>query len=260
MTGEDLLAPTMSEIETLRQQLLQAQRLSSVGALASSVAHEFNNILTTIINYAKLGMRGNMEPAQKQAFERILKGGQRAAAIVGSMLGFARNQSTRREPADIIQLVEEVLLLTDKDLSKHRIQIDKRFHGRPVAPVVAGQIEQILLNLIINSRQAMPHGGRLRIDVRENAASGMVEIRIADSGVGIPPDQLRRIFEPFYTTKAPDENGRGGTGLGLSVCRQIIDQHHGRIRVESVVGKGSTFTIKLPLQELDADETTPLAA
>lgn len=254
MTSEELLPPIVNETESLRQQLLQAQRLSSVGALASSVAHEFNNILTTIINYAKLGMRGKIEPAQKQAFEKILKGGQRAAAIVSSMLGFARNQSTRREPADVVQLMEEVLLLTDKDLSKHRIQIDKRIHGRPVIPVVAGQIEQILLNLIINARQAMPNGGRLRIDIRENHQSGMAEIRIADSGVGIPPEQLRLIFEPFYTTKAPDENGRGGTGLGLSVCRQIIEQHHGRIRVESVVGKGSTFTVKLPLQWPSVDE------
>ena len=254
MTGEEMLAPEMSETESLRQQLLQAQRLSSVGALASSVAHEFNNILTTIINYAKLGMRGKVEGSQKQAFERILKGGTRAAAIVNSMLGFARNQTTRREPSDIVQLVEEVLLLADKDLSKHRIQIDKRIHGRPVAPVVPGQIEQILLNLIINARQAMPNGGRLRIDVRENAEAGMAEIRIADSGIGIPPEQLRRIFEPFYTTKAPDESGRGGTGLGLSVCRQIIEQHHGRIRVESVVGKGSTFTVKLPLQTPEAED------
>src|SRR5262249_48355060 len=149
--------------------------------------------------------------------EKILKGGQRAAAIVSSMLGFARNQSTHREPTDIVKVVEEVLLLTEKDLSKHRIQLDKRFHGRPVVTVVAGQIEQILLNLIINARQAMPNGGRLRIDVRENETIGMVEIRIADSGIGIPPEQLRLIFEPFYTTKKPDEHGHGGTGLGLSV-------------------------------------------
>jgi signal transduction histidine kinase len=244
---EEVLAPVANETELLRQQLLQAQRLSSVGALASSVAHEFNNILTTIINYAKIGMKGTAEPAQKQAFERILKGGQRAAAIVSGMLGFARNQTTNRAPTDIVRIVEEVLLLTDKDLSKHRVHVEKRFHGRPVATVSAGQIEQILLNLIINARQAMPNGGRLRIDVRENTDAGTVEVRIADSGVGIPPEQLRMIFEPFYTTKAPDEQGRGGTGLGLSVCRQIIEQHHGRIRVESVMGKGSTFTVKLPL-------------
>jgi len=250
MTSDDLLEPALNETEILRQQLLQAQRLSSVGALASSVAHEFNNILTTIINYAKLGMRGNLEPAQKQAFEKILKGGQRAAVIVNGMLGFARNRNTLREPTDVVALVEEVLLLTDKDLSKHRIQVDKRFHGRPIAHVVTGQIEQILLNLVINARQAMPHGGRLRIDVRENRATGMAEIRIADSGVGIAPDQLRMIFEPFFTTKQPDEHGHGGTGLGLSVCRQIIEQHNGRIRVESVLGKGSTFTVKLPLRDI----------
>src|SRR5205085_9261433 len=93
-----------------------------------------------------------------------------------------------------------------------------------------------------------PRGGRLLIEVRDNPAAGMAEIRIADSGIGIAPERLRLIFEPFYTTKEPDELGHGGTGLGLSVCRQIIEQHHGRIRVESVVGKGSKFTVKLPLK------------
>jgi signal transduction histidine kinase len=248
MTGEDVMA-AHSETDQLRQQLLQAQRLSTVGALTSSVAHEFNNILTTIINYAKLGMRGNCEGPQKQAFEKILKGGQRAATIVNSMLGFARNQSLLREATDIVQLVEEVLLLTDKDLSKHRIHVEKKYHNRPLAPVVPGQIEQILVNMVINARQAMPEGGRLKVEVRDNVRTQMVEIKVADTGVGIPPEQLRLIFEPFYTTKQPDEHGHGGTGLGLSVCRQIIEQHHGRIRVESVVGKGSTFTVKLPMGE-----------
>jgi len=95
----------------------------------------------------------------------------------------------------------------------------------------------------------MPKGGRLVLEVRENRVAGMAEVKIADTGCGIPPEKLRLIFEPFYTTKEPDEGGSGGTGLGLSVCRQIIEQHHGRIRVESVVGKGSTFTVKLPLRE-----------
>lgn len=249
MTGGSVLAPNV-EAEQLRQQLMQAQRLSSVGALASSVAHEFNNILTTIINYAKLGLRTNSDMAARtQALERILKGGQRAANIVNSMLGFARANSTHRTPTDLTLLVEEALTLTEKDLLKHRIQIDRRFLARPVVQVVPGQIEQILVNLIINARQAMPRGGRLIIESRENHSAGMAEIRIADTGVGIAPEQLRKIFEPFYTTKAPDENGHGGTGLGLSVCRQIIEQHHGRIRVESVVGKGSTFTVKLPLAD-----------
>jgi signal transduction histidine kinase len=248
MTQEDVLAPS-TETDQLRQQLLQAQRLSSMGALASSVAHEFNNILTTIINYAKLGLRaGDDQAARTQALEKILKGSQRAATIINSMLGYARNNSSQRQMTDLAGLVDEVLILTDKDLSKHRIQVEKNFHSRPLAPVVPGQIEQILLNLVINARQAMPRGGRLRIDVRENPQTQMGEIRVTDSGVGIPKDRLRMIFEAFYTTKEPDEHGHGGSGLGLSVCRQIIEQHNGRIRVESLIGKGSTFTVKLPLK------------
>jgi len=248
MTSDDVLAPS-SEADQLRRQLLQAQRLSSVGALASSVAHEFNNVLTTIINYAKLGLRPTADDqARVQALERILKGGQRAAGIVNSMLGYARNHGIQRVPTDVARLVEEALALTEKDLATHRVAVEKRFLTRPVAPVVPGQIEQILVNLIINARQAMtPRGGRLLIEVRESRAGDMAEVKLADTGCGIPPEKLRLIFEPFYTTKEPDEGGSGGTGLGLSVCRQIIEQHHGRIRVESVVGKGSTFTVKLPM-------------
>src|SRR5437763_14283041 len=208
MTSEDTL--TASEADQLRAQLLRAQRLSSVGTLASSVAHEFNNILTTIINYAKLGLRPNTdEAARTQALEKILKGSQRAATIISSMLGFARNNSTLRESTDMVALVEEVLVLAEKDLSKHRIQVEKKYHGHPHAHVVPAQIEQVLLNLIINARQAMPRGGHLRIEVRENPRTQMVELRVADTGVGIPPDQLRLIFEPFYTTKEPDANGHG---------------------------------------------------
>lgn len=251
MVGEELVTAP-SETELLRQQLLRAQRLCSVGTLASSVAHEFNNILTTIINYAKLGLRPQCTEASRiEALEKILKGSQRAATIVGGMLGYARNQSTQRELTDLVGLVEDVLLLCDKDLSKHQVQVEKKYHGRPKAPVVRGQIEQILLNLVINARQAMPSGGKLVLEVRENPLAQLAEIRISDSGVGIPPDKLRLIFDPFYTTKEPDEDGHGGNGLGLSVCRQIIEQHHGRIRVESIVGKGSKFIVKLPLQPVD---------
>jgi signal transduction histidine kinase len=254
MIGEDVMVP-ISEAEQLRKQLLQAQKLSSVGALASSVAHEFNNILTTIINYARLALRNpDDEAARTQALEKILKGGQKAAVVINSMLGFARNNSTRRERTDLAALVDDVLILTEKDLSKHHVQVEKKVQGRPSAHVVPAQIEQVLLNMVINARQAMPRGGRLRVEVRENPRAGMVELVVADSGVGIPPERLRLIFEPFYTTKEPDDHGHGGTGLGLSVCRQIIEQHQGRIRVESVVGKGSTFTVKLPVQGEEGKE------
>ena len=245
MTGPHVLAPA-TETESLRQQLLQAQRLSSVGELASSIAHEFNNILTTIINSAKLGSRNADAAEKQQAFERISKAGQRAAAIASGMLGFARKSSTHRQKCDLARLVEEVQILTEKDLAKHHIQVETKLVTRPTVWGVPGQIEQILVNLVINARQAMPSGGRLKIVVRDSSEADTAEVGVSDTGVGIPPDQLRRIFEPFFTTKVPDEYGRGGTGLGLSVCRQIIEQHHGRIRVESVVGKGSTFTVKLP--------------
>ena len=179
MIGEDVMVSS-TETDQLRQQLLQAQKLSSVGALASSVAHEFNNILTTIINYARLALRTtDDEAARTQALEKILKGSQRAAIVINSMLGFARNNSTQRERTDLVALVEDVLILTEKDLSKHRIQVEKKVQGRPHAHVVPAQIEQVLLNLIINARQAMPRGGRLRVEVRENAQAGMVELIVA---------------------------------------------------------------------------------
>jgi len=255
MVGEELMTAP-SEADLLRQQLVRAQRLCSVGTLASSVAHEFNNILTTIINYAKLGLRPQSSDSSRlEALEKILKSSQRAAAIVGSMLGYARNQSLQMEDTDLIALVEDVLLLCEKDLSKHQIQVEKKFQGRPHAPVIRVQIEQILLNLIINARQAMSHGGRITVEIRANPMARLAEIRISDTGVGISPEKLRLIFDPFFTTKEPDAEGRGGNGLGLSVCRQIIEQHQGRIRVESVVGKGSKFTVKLPLTA--SEERTP---
>ena len=139
------------------------------------------------------------------------------------------------------------------------MHVERKFTCRPKAPVVAQQIQQILLNLIINARQAMPRGGRITIDVRENARTQMAEIHVCDTGAGIPPEKLRLIFDPFFTTKEPDADGHGGSGLGLSVCRQIIEQHHGRIRVESIVGKGSKFTVKLPMTPPE-DRIVPEAA
>jgi signal transduction histidine kinase len=113
--------------------------------------------------------------------------------------------------------------------------------------VNGNQIQQILLNLLINSRQAMPGGGRVMIRLAYDAENDMIDLVVRDNGAGIPADKLPKIFEPFYTTKSgPDASGKGGTGLGLSMCRDIIEAHHGRIRVDSTVGKGTAFTLKLP--------------
>jgi signal transduction histidine kinase len=240
-------APDREEIEALRRQVVALQRVSSLGVLAGGVCHELNNALTPILNYAKLGLR-NPDPAYRQrAFEKILEAAQRASAITGGVLGLARPQADRREPTDLVRLAEEVVLLVGKDLTRGRVQLDFQTVGRPFARVNPAQIQQVLLNLIINARQAMPQGGTVRLRVAENAATRMAELVVVDTGVGIAPSDLRRIFEPFFTTKTgPDSSGLGGTGLGLSVCRDIVEAHHGRLRAESRIGQGTTFTLRLP--------------
>lgn len=230
-----------------KSQLESLERLASIGAVASSVAHEFNNILTTILNHAKLGTRSTDPEAARKAFEKILDSARRAAKITTGVLALARNRSSRPELVDVVELVEQVLIVCDKDLRTHRIRLECQFPTRPKAELVAAQIEQVVLNLVINARQAMSAGGVLTVGVREVAASGIVEIFVKDTGCGIAPENLPRIFDPFFSTKqGPDESGQGGSGLGLSLCKEIVSRHRGRIRVESLVGQGTTFTIKLP--------------
>jgi signal transduction histidine kinase len=250
-TDVDVIDPRVQELErqvkSLQQQLLQAQKLSTVGELASSITHEFNNILTTVINYAKMGVRHKDAGTRDKAFEKILAAGQRASKITTGMLSYARKQSDRREPMDLVTLVEDVLILVEKDLQRYRVRLETRFEGRPWASVHAGQVQQVLLNLIVNARQAMANGGTLTVAVRSDAAAGVAEIVVKDTGCGIPADKLRQIFEPFFTTKTADAQGQGGTGLGLSLAKDVMESHSGRLRVESTVGVGTTFTLKFPL-------------
>jgi signal transduction histidine kinase len=250
MHGEQGLQqrPDQSNYTISSEHLERLQRQASVGAVASSVAHEFNNILTTILNQAKLGLKCDDQEANRRTFEKILNSARRASKITTGVLALSRNRSAKMDRMEIIPLVEEVLAVLEKDLSKHQVRLERDFRDQPAAEVIGPQIEQVLMNLIINARQAMPKGGALVVGVRTNAAAQMVEISVKDSGSGIEPDKLGKIFEPFYTTKdGPDQSGQGGSGLGLSICREIIERHHGRIRVESLVGKGSIFTIKLPV-------------
>lgn len=236
------------------EQLERLQRLAGVGAVASSVAHEFNNVLTAILNHAKMGSKSDDAEAQRRTFEKILASARRAAKITTGVLALSRNRIARKELTAVVPMVEEVLAVLEKDLTKHQVRLERDFRDQPSVEIVAPQIEQVVMNLIINGRQAMPKGGTLKVGVWTNRQAGMVEISVRDSGVGIEPDKLGKIFEPFYTTKTgPDESGQGGSGLGLAICREIIERHHGRIRVESLVGRGTTFTIKLPLSSASAD-------
>jgi signal transduction histidine kinase len=249
LTPEQQIAQLRAENEELRKRLMQAQRMTSVGALAFSITHEFNNILTTVINYAKMGLRHKDAVTREKSFDKILTAGQRAARITTGLLAYARNKDSRREPTDLVQLCQDVIVLIEKDLQSHRIRLETLFDGRPYASVCGTQIQQVVLNLLINARQAMPNGGQITLGVRINPDGGMAEISVRDTGTGIPADKLRTIFEPFFTTKTADAQGQGGTGLGLALCREIIEAHQGRIRVESAVGKGTIFTLKFPAVE-----------
>jgi signal transduction histidine kinase len=236
-------------IEGLRRQVIALQRISSLGVLAGGVFHELNNALTPILSYAKLGLR-NPDPAYRErALTQIVEAAQRASTITRSMLGLSRPGGSldHREPTELVRLVREVIALVEKDMAKHRVRLDVKLVGEPWARVHPAQIQQVLLNLLINARQAMPDGGTVRVRLGLDAAGRRAELSVADTGVGIAPGDLRRIFEPFYSTKtSPDAAGQGGTGLGLAVCRDIVEAHHGRLRAESRLGQGSTFTLILP--------------
>ena len=254
-------APTIEQVEALRRQVIDLQRISSLGVLAGSVCHELNNALTPILNYAKLGLRNPDPEFRKRAFEKILDGAQRASVIAGGVLGLSRPQVDRRDPADLVRLVEEVVLLVGKELQKGRVHVELRAEGRPQARVNPAQIQQVLMNLVINARQAMPEGGTLRIRVGVDATGKAAEISVADDGIGMAPEDLRRIFEPFFTTKSgPDSSGHGGTGLGLAVCRDIVESHKGRLRAESRPGRGTTFTLRLPVYTAPAPPKAQPAA
>lgn len=234
------------QLAELQQQLVRQQRLSSVGELSSSMTHEFNNILTTVINYAKMGLRHKDTPTRDKAFDKILSASQRAAKITRGVLSYARNSDSRSEPTSLVQLVHDVMVLIEKDLQMNRVRWQTDFYEDVYADLSSHQIQQVLLNLIVNARQAMPNGGRLFISVRSSEDQQWSELAVRDTGDGIPADKLRSIFEPFFTTKTADANGQGGTGLGLAMCRDIVESHKGRIRVESTIGQGTTMTLKFP--------------
>jgi signal transduction histidine kinase len=236
------------QLEELKSQLAQAQKLTALGELVSTTTHEFNNVLMTILNYAKMGLRHRDDATRQKAFQKILDAANRAARITNSVLGFARNRSGAMEPTDLSRVIDDALVLLEREMNKYRIHVERQIEKVPEAMANGNQIQQVLLNLLINARQAMPGGGRLTIALRHDASSGMVELAVRDTGAGIAREKLPHIFERFYSTKTgPDSSGKGGTGLGLAMCRDVIESHQGRIRVESTVGKGTAFTLKIPV-------------
>jgi len=231
------------EIE-LQEQLHQSRKMDAVGRLAGGVAHDFNNMLMVIVSYADLlatGLREN-EPMRKHT-EQIQRAAHRAASLTRQLLAFSRKQVLAPQILDFNSILLETSSMVRRLISEN---IDLQCDCAPELWAVkadAGQMVQVILNLCLNSRDAMPNGGSLVLSTRNSdAGDGFVEISVADTGVGITPELEEKLFEPFFTTK---ERGKG-TGLGLATVYGIVQQSGGHIRVESTPGKGTTFTIHLP--------------
>ena len=249
--GDQPDAPTTEQqVELLLEQLRHAQRMTALGELASTTTHEFNNVLTTILNYAKMGLRHRDDATRDKAFDKIMAAAKRAERITNGVLGLARNRGREMEATDLAKIVGETLVLMERELQKYRVQVVEKLDPAPPVMASGNQIQQVLLNLITNARQAMRNGGTLTLGLHHDRVDNVVQLSVRDTGSGIPHDELPRIFDRFYSTKSgPDASGKGGTGVGLALCRDIIDSHRGRIRVESSVGKGTLFTLLLPPAE-----------
>jgi signal transduction histidine kinase/CheY-like chemotaxis protein len=241
-----------AEVYSLEEQLRQAQKMESLGRLAGGVAHDFNNLLTVIRGYAELALPTKPgDDGLRRKLTEIMKGSDRAQALVTQLLAFSRKQILKPSVLDLNHVVIEISNLLPRLIGED-IHIDVR-SGQQLRRIMAdpNQLQQVLLNLAVNARDAMPAGGTLRFQT-ENAALPVaskfekitegVLLTVSDTGSGIPPELLARIFEPFFTTK---ERGKG-TGLGLAMVYGTVSQSGGQIEVDSAPGKGTTFKIYFP--------------
>lgn len=228
----------------LQAQLIQSEKMAATGRLAASIAHEINNPLQAISGCVDLAQATSDPEKIKRYLALASTELERLASVVRRMLDFYRPARAERVPVNVRELIEDVLLLSDKRLQHARVSVHTRWADEiPYVHGVPDQLKQVFLNLILNAIEAMPQGGTLAIRGQTIQDGGhWVVLSIADSGAGVPPQDLERIFEPFFTTK-PD-----GIGLGLAVSHSIISQHGGRIIVDSAPGHGTTFTIWLPVQ------------
>jgi len=231
------------ELQKMREALLQSEKLAAMGRLTSQIAHELNNPIYGIMNTLEL-LRTEIPPESKRRkiLELSLSETQRLAEMLRNMLSFSKPEEEKRRPVKINELVEGILLVMEKQMKEANIKMETHFDdGIPEVMASTNQMRQVLLNMFKNAKEAMPKGGTLT--VRTNKEDNKVLIRIQDTGIGIPEELKDKIFEAFFTTKQKVK----GVGLGLSVCYGIIKGHGGEIKVESEEGKGTTFTIILPI-------------
>jgi signal transduction histidine kinase/HAMP domain-containing protein len=248
--GAVILQEDLSEGARLQQQLMRSEKLSSVGVLAAGVAHEINNPLTTILGYAKLLLEGRGEDdPDRSALDLVAAEALRVQQIVRSLLDFSRQESGDKKPVSINELVERTVTLVAPNLKKRRVVVKKELcKDLPFVLVDARRIEQVFVNLLTNASHAMPNGGTMTVRTGSipSIAPPRAYAEFEDTGVGMEKDVMSRIFDPFFTTKEPGK----GTGLGLSVSHGIISDHGGKIDVESEPGKGTTFRVSLPCQDV----------
>ena len=245
--GRIILVDDITERVSLETQLAQADKLSSIGLLAAGVAHEINTPLAVISSYAQMLSKQLKGDARLgPVLDKITQQSFRAAEIANGLLNFSRTSTTEFRDTNLNQVIRDTLSLLDHQFKPAQILVDLELdenlppiHGNP------GKLQQVFLNLLLNAKDAMPGGGRLRV---ATLANGHVEAVVNDSGSGIAPEHLKRIYDPFFTTKTmPRPGDRRGTGLGLSVSYGIIQEHAGKIHVESAIGAGTTFHLEFPL-------------
>jgi signal transduction histidine kinase len=256
------------EVQDLKAQLASLQHLANMGTVSYMIAHEMNNLLAPMKSYASLALSNLNDPSLiEKALQKAVANSERASKIMESMLALAGGKSQEKKTTPLRNLVEEVFTCLCRDFAKDGITVNTEIPDELAIQCVPVQIQQVLMNLILNARDAMlPRGGVLTIMAAEKTDS--VEIKVTDTGSGIAPADLSRIFETFFTTKnkgRKDERTRdespliarmssvgsrshSGSGLGLAFCKMIVDGHEGCISVESTPGQGSSFRITLPQQ------------
>jgi signal transduction histidine kinase/sensor domain CHASE-containing protein len=247
----------ISEERSKQESLYLTDRLASIGEMASGIAHELNNPLTSIIGLSEIVMRDEVPESVKEDMGLIKSESHRAANIVRNLLSFARRNSTFKQSANINKIINDVLKLRAYEHGVNNIKILKELdQNLPDIMVDYSQIQQVFINIILNAEYAMvtTHGKGI-LKVRTETLNGMLRISFTDDGPGIEPGNLRHIFDPFFTTK---EVGKG-TGLGLSISYGIVTAHQGLIYATSEIGKGAAFIIELPLHSVDTKETKSYA-
>jgi len=233
------------ELEEAQNQLVQVEKMSVVGQLVSGVAHELNNPLAGVLGYSQLLLRMDLPEEVRRGLDKIESEAERCRRIVQNLLIFARRNKPQKRPVDLNTVLESVLELKAYQFKVDNVRIERDLENDlPCVMADDSQLQQVFMNIIHNAQQAMQgRGSPGVITLRTRYRAGLITVSITDAGPGIAPENLTRIFDPFFTTK---EVGQG-TGLGLSICYGIIQEHRGRIWAESLLGKGSTFCLEIPV-------------